>query len=57
MKSIKEIDEKIGEFPDDLAYLAKKLMSDLDKGVYSKSEIEDRLRQVIKELVLEDMDK
>ncbi|SET57385.1 hypothetical protein SAMN05216389_11545 [Oceanobacillus limi] len=57
MKTTKELDQRINEFPDHLSKLAKLLMKDIENGNLSNTQIEDRIRQEIKELVLEDMNK
>ncbi|MFD1039255.1 hypothetical protein ACFQ3N_12755 [Virgibacillus byunsanensis] len=55
MKTTKELDQKINEFPGELSKLAKLLMDDIQGGNLSNNQIEERIRQEIKELVLEDV--
>ncbi|HLS08504.1 hypothetical protein [Lentibacillus sp.] len=57
MKTTKELDQKINEFPEHLSQLAKFLMKDIEGGNLSNSQIEDRIRQEIRETVLGEMNK
>ncbi|MFS0862046.1 hypothetical protein [Fredinandcohnia sp. 179-A 10B2 NHS] len=54
MKINKDLNKKIEEFPRDLSYLAKILMSELESGTKSNSQIEALIRDEIREIVLED---
>ncbi|WP_176555732.1 hypothetical protein [Virgibacillus ndiopensis] len=57
MKTTKELDQKINEFPEHLSRLAKLLIKDIEGGNLSNTQIEDRIRQEIREIVLEDLNK
>ena len=57
MKTNKELEKKINEFPENLSKLATFLMKDIDRGNLSNSQIEDRIKQEIKESVLGEMGK
>ncbi|MFC5465961.1 hypothetical protein [Lederbergia graminis] len=57
MKTNKELVQKINEFPENLSKLAHYLMKDIDRGDLSNSQVEDRIKQEIKEIVLEEMEK
>lgn len=54
MKINRDLNKKIEEFPRDLSYLAKILMSELEFGTKSNSQIESLIRDEIREIVLED---
>jgi hypothetical protein len=54
MKINKDLNRKIEEFPRDLSYLAKLLMSELESGTKSNTQIEALIRDEIREIVLED---
>ncbi|MEH7333949.1 hypothetical protein V7161_14990 [Neobacillus drentensis] len=55
MKINKDLDAKIQQFPQDLVYLAKILLSEIESGKKSHSQIEEMIRQEIREIVLEEM--
>lgn len=55
MKTNSHLDKKIEEFPEDLSYLAKLLLKEIELGRRSNSQIEELMRQEIRELVLEDI--
>lgn len=57
MKTTKELDQKINEFPEHLSALAKYLMKDIDGGNLSNTQMEERIRKEIRETVLEDINK
>ncbi|MEH6917369.1 hypothetical protein V7Y60_25150 [Priestia megaterium] len=57
MKINKDLDVKIQEFPEDLSYLARLLLNEIELGKRSNSQIEDIIREEIRELVLEEIDK
>lgn len=54
MRINKDLDEKIKEFPGELSYIAKLLLKEIETGRRSNSQIEELIRQEIKELVLEE---
>lgn len=54
MKINEDLHAKIKEFPEDLSYLAKLLLSELESGRRSNSQIEELIREEIREIVLED---
>jgi hypothetical protein len=54
MKINLDLNRKIEEFPRDLSYLAKLLMSELESGTKSNTQIEALIRDEIREIVLED---
>ncbi|MFD1707364.1 hypothetical protein ACFSCZ_11540 [Siminovitchia sediminis] len=56
MKTNSNLDQKIEEFPEDLAYLAKLLLREVELGRRSNAQIEELMRQEIRELVLEDIE-
>jgi hypothetical protein len=53
MKLNKDLNTKIEEFPKNLAYLAKLLLSEIESGKKSNTQIEEMIRLEIRELVLE----
>lgn len=55
MKSNNNLNKKIEEFPEDLAYLAKLLLKEIELERRSNPQIEELMRQEIRELVLEDI--
>lgn len=55
MKMNKDLDAKIGQFPEDLSYLARILLREIESGKRSHSQIEELIRQEIREMVLEEM--
>jgi hypothetical protein len=55
MKMNKDLDEKIGQFPEDLTYLARILLGEIESGKKSHTQIEELIRQEIREMVLEEM--
>lgn len=55
MKTTTELQNKINAFPEKQRELAMFLLTDLQHNALSKNQIEDRLKQEIRELVLEDM--
>ena len=54
MKINRDLKKKIEEFPPDLAYLARLLMKELETGTKSNSQIENLIRDEIREIVLEE---
>lgn len=56
MKIHKDLDAKIKEFSPDLADLAQLLLSEIESGKKSNSQIEEMIRQEIRELVLEEIE-
>jgi hypothetical protein len=54
MKINNDLNRKIEEFPGDLSYLGKLLMSELESGTKSNTQIETLIRDEIREIVLED---
>lgn len=56
MKINNDLNKKIEEFPDDLSYLGKVIMRELESATKSNSQIEELIRDEIREMVLEDED-
>jgi hypothetical protein len=54
MKMNKDLNDKIEKFPNNLSYLAKILLKELETGKRSNSQIEELIRQEIREIVLEE---
>ncbi|WP_180242419.1 hypothetical protein [Bacillus sp. AFS029533] len=57
MKINKDLDNKINEFPNDLADLARLLLSELEGGRKSNSTIEELIREEVRDIVLEEEEK
>jgi hypothetical protein len=55
MKINQNLNSKIEEFPGDLAYLGKLLLSEIESGKKSNAQIEEMIRREIRELVLEEI--
>lgn len=55
MKINKDLNEKIQQFPEDLSYLARILLTEIESGKKSHSQIEELIRREIREIVLEEM--
>ena len=56
MKINNDLNKKIEEFPEDLSYLGKVIMRELESATKSNSQIEELIRDEIREMVLEDED-
>lgn len=51
-----DLQKKMNEFPGELAGLAKYLLSEIESGKRSVTQIEENLREEIRELVIEELE-
>ncbi|MEW4305797.1 hypothetical protein Q0N12_10360 [Rossellomorea marisflavi] len=54
MKINEDLQKKFEEFPEELSYLAKLIMGELESGVKSNTQIESLIRDEIREIVMEE---
>lgn len=55
MKTTNELQSRINEFPSNYKKLAEQLLSDIQNNALSSNQIEGRIKQEIREIVLEEM--
>lgn len=49
-----ELNQRLSELPENLENLAKFLLNDIEKDTFSNTQLQDRLRKEIREIVLEE---